>query len=569
MKVIIPLLILFFLKLYPLFAQAPQGIPYQAAARGTNGQTLVNAAIKIRFSILDSSTTGIAVYQETHSATTTSLGLFSVNIGMGNPTIGTFSGINWGKNSKFLKVELDPSGAGSNFSDLGTQQMMSVPYALYANNGLEQGSKGDLLVNDGTKWTKLTNAHENQILTFKNGMPQWNCPFSGVSISGPNMLCVGSSTQLSSNLLGGQWSTSDTFIAQVSSQGMITGISAGTCDVFYTMASACGIDTAKMSISINYLPFAYPVSGPTDICVGADVTYQVLVNSGSWSTSDTNIAKITQQGLVHAVSVGSCNIVYSSLNGCGVADFNFPINVKGASNSGIIIGDMSVQIGNSINLLASIGGVGTWSSSNPSVATVSNTGVVSGISAGVTNISFSKNSTACPVYVSTPINSGTVTLGQSYGGGIVAYLLQPGDNGYIPGQTHGFVVATTDLGPVTWDENRQVYCGAVNTDLGTGIYNTNAIVASYGLTGNYAALLCHNYNAGGFTDWYMPTSLELEKVFLFRNKFFTSVINNGYWVSDELDYGTGKYYWIYNSFYGGPNGAGKTNALKVRPIRMF
>ena len=123
-------LLLFFT--FNLSAQVPQGIPYQAAARTSNGQAVLNAAIKVRFSIIDSAATGALVYKETHSVSTNNVGMFSVNIGMGTPDTGVFSGINWAKNFKFIKVEIDPSGSGSSFADMGTQQMMAVPYSFYS-----------------------------------------------------------------------------------------------------------------------------------------------------------------------------------------------------------------------------------------------------------------------------------------------------------------------------------------------------------------------------------------------------------------------------------------------------
>ena len=115
-------------------AQVPQGIPYQAVARNGQSQPLASTNVKVRFSILDSTATGAAVYVESHSTTTSALGLFSANVGMGTASIGTFSSINWGQNFKFLKVELDTTATGNSYIDLGTQQMMSVPYALYAGS---------------------------------------------------------------------------------------------------------------------------------------------------------------------------------------------------------------------------------------------------------------------------------------------------------------------------------------------------------------------------------------------------------------------------------------------------
>ena len=125
-----------------IYAQVPQGIPYQAVARNSQGQPLANLNVKVRFSILDSTATGTAVYVESHSVTTSSLGLFSANVGMGVTSVGTFNTINWGQSAIFLKVDLDTTATGNNYIDLGTQQMMSVPYALYAgsakNIGIQQ-----------------------------------------------------------------------------------------------------------------------------------------------------------------------------------------------------------------------------------------------------------------------------------------------------------------------------------------------------------------------------------------------------------------------------------------------
>jgi hypothetical protein len=112
-------------------AQAPQGIPYQAAARNSSGAILASTSVSVRFTIRDSITNGIIKYRETHSTTTDANGMFSLTIGQGTPLTGTFSSIKWGTNAKFMQVELDPAG-GSSYTDMGTQQMMSVPYALNA-----------------------------------------------------------------------------------------------------------------------------------------------------------------------------------------------------------------------------------------------------------------------------------------------------------------------------------------------------------------------------------------------------------------------------------------------------
>jgi hypothetical protein len=120
----------FLLSIFAM-AQAPQGIPYQAMARNSSGTILASATISVRFTVRDSIATGAIKYRETFSVTTTSQGMFNVNVGQGTLVSGTFAGINWGTNAKFMQVEMDPSG-GSSYVDMGTQQMMSVPYAKYA-----------------------------------------------------------------------------------------------------------------------------------------------------------------------------------------------------------------------------------------------------------------------------------------------------------------------------------------------------------------------------------------------------------------------------------------------------
>ena len=130
---------LLILLLYPLlaFTQVPQGVGYQGVATDANGIELVSQSISIRASVISGSATGTVEWQETHNTSTDTFGLFTLTIGQGNST-GTgaqtsFADISWGASTHFLKIEMDVNG-GTNYSHMGTNQMMSVPYALYAEN---------------------------------------------------------------------------------------------------------------------------------------------------------------------------------------------------------------------------------------------------------------------------------------------------------------------------------------------------------------------------------------------------------------------------------------------------
>jgi hypothetical protein len=122
-------------------AQVPQGINYQAVIRNTNGTTVNNSNVGIRMNILQGSAVGSVVYSETFAETTSNIGLVNFVIGQGTPLSGTFSGINWGAGPYFLEVAADATG-GTNYTVIGTQQMMSVPYALYAENSGTPGPQG-------------------------------------------------------------------------------------------------------------------------------------------------------------------------------------------------------------------------------------------------------------------------------------------------------------------------------------------------------------------------------------------------------------------------------------------
>ncbi len=126
-----------------VFAQAPEAFNYQAVARDNSGNPLVSRSIKVKIGILSGSISGTTVYAETHTVTTNQFGLFNLAMGSGTVVSGTFASINWGSNSFFTKVEVDPNG-GNSFQLLGTSQLLSVPYALYAKNaGSISGGSGN------------------------------------------------------------------------------------------------------------------------------------------------------------------------------------------------------------------------------------------------------------------------------------------------------------------------------------------------------------------------------------------------------------------------------------------
>jgi hypothetical protein len=134
MKSVHVFLVLFFTFLtYSIAAQAPQKMSYQAVIRNSSGQLVANTSIGIRISILQGSATANPTYVETQFGPTNSNGLYTAEIGGGSVVFGNFSTIDWSNGPYFIKSETDPNG-GANYSIVGTTQLLSVPYALYAAN---------------------------------------------------------------------------------------------------------------------------------------------------------------------------------------------------------------------------------------------------------------------------------------------------------------------------------------------------------------------------------------------------------------------------------------------------
>lgn len=129
MKYFVSLLVLITVG-HQVFAQAPQKFSYQAVIRNENN-TLVCGIVGVRVSILQGDANGEMVYQETHTVETNTNGLMTLEIGDGTVVSGDFSAIDWADGPYFLKVETDPTG-GSNYTIESVQQLLSVPYALYA-----------------------------------------------------------------------------------------------------------------------------------------------------------------------------------------------------------------------------------------------------------------------------------------------------------------------------------------------------------------------------------------------------------------------------------------------------
>ena len=118
-------------SLTQLQAQAPQGFNYQATVRNSSGDLIVNTNVYFKFNVIQGSQTAVPIFTETHYVPTDDLGQVNLVIGQGTANTGTFSALDWSLGSYYLGIELD---TGNGYLAMGTTQLLSVPYALYAEN---------------------------------------------------------------------------------------------------------------------------------------------------------------------------------------------------------------------------------------------------------------------------------------------------------------------------------------------------------------------------------------------------------------------------------------------------
>lgn len=146
-------------------AQVPQGFKYQTAIRDNNGAVLANKLVAIKLSLLAGSATGTLIYSEVHKVATNDFGVANLNVGNGTVGSGNFSTIDWGSNTFFLKTEIDVNN-GTNFIFMGTSQLLSVPFAMYAAKSANAANDKD---QDSTNEIQNINLNNNTLQLSKNG----------------------------------------------------------------------------------------------------------------------------------------------------------------------------------------------------------------------------------------------------------------------------------------------------------------------------------------------------------------------------------------------------------------
>ncbi len=204
-------------------------------------------------------------------------------------------------------------------------------------------------------------------------------------VTAPATVCIGSTATLSPTT-GGTWTSSNNARATVTNAGVITGVAAGTVTFTFTQTST-GCTRTTATVTVNALP-TVSVTGSSTICAGFTTTLSPTTG-GTWASSDNSIATVTNAGVVTGVSGGTATFTFTQTStGCSRTTTAVTINALP-----VVTAPATVCIGSTATLSPTTGG--TWTSSNNTRATVTNAGVITGVSAGAVTFTFTQTSTGC------------------------------------------------------------------------------------------------------------------------------------------------------------------------------
>ena len=168
-------------------------------------------------------------------------------------------------------------------------------------------------------------------------------------------------------------------------------------------------------------------------------------------------------------------------------------------------------------------------------------------------------------------------VGDFYQGGVIFYIFESGDTGYVSGETHGLIAAVADQSSgKRWFNGSYSTIGTTGTAIGTGAANTTAIISAQGATEtSYAAGLARAYTGGSYTDWFLPSKDELNKMYLNRATINTTAasnsgsnfVDNNYWSSSEAADVNAWLQAFGSSTY--QSDGNKSWAIPVRAVRAF
>ena len=354
----------------------------------------------------------------------------------------------------------------------------------YATGSLVNGDKMQVVITNSNNCI----AFLNTVTITVNALP------TIAAITGTNAVCVNGITNLADATTGGIWSSLNTSIATVNSTGVVTGVTSGTAVINYTVTNSNGCKAvASTSVTVNPVPVVAPIAGASGVCTSSTIQLTDATTGGIWSSSNSSVATVSTTGLVSGVGAGTVTITYGVTNASGcTTNVTTSITVNALPTVAAITvtapATFNVCVNSTLALAdATTGGV--WASSNTAIATISATGVVTGVADGTTNITYTiTNGTGCAAIATQSVAAHAIPVVTLSGpnplcpGVTATYTTQAGQFNYIWNITGATIVSggtsTSNTVTVLWGAGAK----AININYSNSFGCTAATPAT--LTGN-------------------------------------------------------------------------------------
>jgi len=559
----------FLLLTLNVFSQAPQKFNYQAVVRDDAGTILEDQNVSIKISILQGAVDGTVVYSETHSPTTSSIGLVTLEIG-GGTTSDDFTLIDWGSNIYFMKVEMDATG-GTTYTEMGTSQILSVPYALHSKTA-ENTFSGDYLdlSNTPTNVSAFTN-DAGYLTSFIETDPTIAQNFDFSSASEGNILRYDGNKFVTSTDVMILSTTEITALTPEAGQSVFN-----STENLYLIYSGSG----WISIPVNCWP------DPTEAVAGPDQSIIIETTSTTLEANTPEAGHGTGQWSIVSGDGGSFDNINNPnavFTGEECTDYTLQWEISTVCNQStdnvnisFVTTPTTANAGD--NIYSPEQTTVTLNANNPTIGTGA-WSVVNG-SGGSFTIPNSYNSNFTGNNNETYILRWTITtdcassydevtvfignvIGQYRHGGVIFYVDETAE--------HGLVCALSDQSTgIIWGDNEVT--GATGTAIGTGQANTSAVVTILG-AGSYAAQVCNDLTLNGYSDWFLPSIDELDAMYQTRITIdSTSMANGGNAFAQDIYWSSSEFSSLYAgaiTFSDDDPDIAKGNLYRVRAVRAF
>ena len=569
--------------LFVVGQSVPDAINYQSVLRNSNGSTVPNQNLQIRFSVLQGSSLGTNVFQEEHAITTSSIGLINLKIGEGVSTLNSLSSINWSFGPYFLEIEVDTTSTGS-YVSYGTSELSSVPYSLYSMSSAVTDSLSPIALN---RLPRITLSGDS---LFVGSLDTIILPFTQFNLTEYQVdSMVANNGYLTSEIDSSITNEIQDLQLSTNSLTITNNTSATTIDLSGYLDNTVLTEAQVDAYAGNngYLTTEIDGSITNEIqdikqvlAIGLDADSSALNNLGELTVGTNAIqtsaimeVSSTSKGFLpprmtqverNAISTPAAGLIVWCTN-CGTNgslsayDGTGWANLSLTSSAGTVptvttdaitsFGVTSATIGG--NILSNGGsaiisrGVCYSSSPNPNITdniitVTTGTGAYNDFVIGLDSTTtyyvraYATNANGIAYgNQATFTSKGNVSIGDFFQGGRVFYILQGGDKDYVPGEQHGLIALPFDYyATLPWSN----CSGTTGTTyyLGDGDANTDTTVSSCSTsTPLYAALMAQNNTSYGYSDWFLPSYNELQKLIANRNSAGITMTGT-YWSSSKI-----------------------------------